>query len=66
MKVDKPSIRSFPRNELDEMLLRPPPVSPLLRLFTNDEIRAEKARRDEIAWKRQDTVRYPELQQGFH
>lgn len=62
----RPSIRSYPIEELEEMSLRPPARPPLQRLFTKEQIQAEISRRDEISWKKQDRSRYPELQQGFH
>lgn len=61
-----PSIHSYPRVELEEMLSRPPPPPHLRRLFTKLEIKDELVRRDEINLKRLDTQRYPELQQSFH
>lgn len=62
----RPSIRNYPIEELEEMLLRPPARPPLQRLFTTEEIKAEIARRDEISLKKQDRLRYPELQTFFH
>ena len=62
----KPSIRNYPIEELEEMLLQPPAKPPLRRLFTKEEIQAEISRRDEISIKRQDHIRYPELQLSFH
>lgn len=62
----RPSIRNYPIEELEEMLLRPPARPPLQRLFTQEEIKAEIARRDEISLKKQDRLRYPELQPSFH
>lgn len=64
--MSRPSIRNYPIEELEEMLLRPPARPPLQRLFTAEEIKAEIARRDEISLKKQDRLRYPELQPGFH
>ncbi len=62
----RPSIRNYPIEELEEMIIRPAPRPPLRRLFTIEEIKVEISRRDEISLKKQDRTRYPELQPGFH
>lgn len=62
----RPSIRNYPIAELEEMLLRPPAKPPLRRLFSPEEIQSEIDRRNEISLKKQDRLRYPELQPGFH
>ena len=62
----RPAIRNYLIAELEEMLLRKPAKPHLRRLFSPKEIQAEIDRRNEISLKRQDRLRYPELQPSFH